>query len=457
MTEYNVSMIRDLVEASKKGRTGILKGSSPQKEISISFWQGEVVSVQSRKGMEAFPKYLLRNKVISELEFQLVNSDMQLGKSSAEGILSFGKITAKQLRKYQLRYQKYILSSSLEWSDLHVMFIPIERSAIRLDLSLGLKASFFTLLWEVISSSIPPNQIVPVLSDKKKGRFCFFEKNQDAMREFPLPANLTKIFHWGDRKLFLPEITAEVVDSSGALFQAIWLFEQLGLIVREKSLEKEAFTIDLTPDEQNLLILLEKEHGRLMSTDYYSFLRLEQDVSLEQIKDKCYRYFKNIHTFKEKIRSGVPKAFQYIQDLEQGLEMVLYSLGDEKRRVEYDRLLLLGEAEDIQAGRLSIPSIVRLIQNKSFENALKELKKYQKDHTAQAYRGWVRIKMGDAQGEREIIEVLRQNPRHIDALKLMARCCFEQKKYSQSKTYVYRLLTIDPRMPWALELKSKLE
>lgn len=457
MSEYNVSMIRNLVESSKEGRTGILKGSSLQKNVLVSFWQGEVVSIQSRKGMEAFPEYLLRNKVISDKEFHTVKSDMKLGKTSSEGILSFGKIAPKQLRKYQLRYQKYILSSSLEWANLKISFVPIERPAIRLDLSLGLKASFFTLLWEVISSSIPPNRIVPDLSDKKKGRFCFFEKNQEAMREFPLPANLTKIFHWGDRKLFLYEITTEVVDSSGALFQALWLFEKLGLIVREESLNNEEFPLALTPEEENLLILLEKEHERLMGTDYYSFLRLEQAASLDQIKEKCYRYFKNIQTFKEKIRPGIPRASKYIQDLEQSLEMVLYNLGEKKRREEYDRQLSQGEAEGIQPGRLGLPSIVRLIQNKKFEEALKALKLYNTEQTAQAYRGWVRLQMGDLEGEKEILDVLQTNPKHLDALKLMARFCFEQKKYSQSKTYVYRLLAIDSKMPWALELKSKLE
>lgn len=237
MTGYNASMIEKLVESSENQRTGWLRGRSSQNEVSVSFWQGEIISIQSNKGMESFLEYLHRNTVIEEQEFAVLQDVFDQGQGYSETILNLGTIPPKKLRKYQLRYQKYILSSSFEWMDLEIDFVSIERPLVRLDLSLGLKASFHPLLWAVISSSIPPSQILPDLSNKKKGRFCFFESKQEKMRAFPLPANLTKIFHWKERKLFLNEITAEISDSSGMLFQALWLFEILKLVVREEDLE----------------------------------------------------------------------------------------------------------------------------------------------------------------------------------------------------------------------------
>jgi hypothetical protein len=454
MTVYNASIIQSLIASFKKQRTGILRGHSSENEVSVSFWQGEVISIQSNQGMESFLEYLHRNTVIEEQVFETLET-LHQGRSCSEEILALEMITPKQLRKYQLRYQKYVLASSFEWVGLEIDFIPIDRSVVRLDLSIGLKASFHPLLWEIISSSIRPNRILPDLSDKKRGRFCFLKSKQEEMRAFPLPANLTKMFHWKDRKLFLHEITAEISDSSGMLFLALWLFEILKLVVREENLGAEV-EIENVIESNDLLIELSKEHKRLMGTDYYEFLCLDASSSLEIIKEKSYQYFKKIQTFKNGCRE-VPIVNRYIQDLEQSLELVLYNLGDENRRIEYDRQLTLGQAEYTRSGRLGLPSIIRLIQEKRYEESLKELDKYEKETTAKAYRGWVRIQMGDEIGEEEIRSVLNDNPNHLDALKLIARLCFEQKKPSQSKLYVHQLLDIDPEMTWALELKTKLE
>jgi len=367
----------ELVFALHRGRhSGRLKITHGRRFREIYFIGGLPVVYRSDLPDEKLERTLVYADLIPEDRIKWIADKLSPGEKLEDALVMSGSVTQEQLEEHQRSRTRPGISGPLTWSSGDWTFEALlPQVTASFDSALLDEESALPSLWNGVSQHVGTDEVLPAVTDAKKGDLTMNEEGRDMLESLGLVAPFDTIQDAIGEGASVEDIFRTIPDNTGGLFKLLWMLENGGAVQREngswkgemdaslqKAVEnsgenksaktkakkrassKEAEIADSGMDINEEIALA---HSERMGQDFYTFLGIDSASPRKEVDKACKTLAQRWRSADS--TSGLTKeARSQLKDLLAGVQLSWRTLTDPKHKREYDRRLEMGRAPIVE-------------------------------------------------------------------------------------------------------------
>lgn len=370
------------------GHSGRLKISHSRRYRELFFLRGLPVIYRSDLPDEDLAHTLVYADIIPEDRLKWIADKLSPGEKLEDALVMSGSVSKEQLDNHLRSRTRPGVSGPLTWSTGNWTFEALSDALTEgIDPSLLEVESALPALWHGVSQHVGTDEVLPAVTDTKKGPLQFSEDGLEMLEQLALSDTFSKLGEAIGTGASVEDVFRTIPDSSGALFKLIWMLESGGALSREGA----AWSGKIDADLQEAVASSSKEaggaaakktaagaasakttrssakptkeadqpkgmdpneeistaHSERMGSDFYTFLGIDSASPRKTVDQACKTLAQRWRTLDT--AAGLSgESRKQIKDLLAGVQLVWRTLTDPKHKREYDRRLDMGRAPKVE-------------------------------------------------------------------------------------------------------------